>query len=152
MTRPPPRSTRTDTLFPYTTLFRSLLAVVAFAAGIAGFVASASTPAQTSATSSTAPTAAASNTADLVEKVEILTKARTAVDVPLNEPRAIDLGLVNVPGIDKSLTNGVTAKAYTRYVSVQGRNIGQVVLTGVEKDGRQEALEDRKSTRLNSSH
>src|SRR3546814_20850084 len=96
MTRPPPRSTRTDTLFPYTTLFRSLLAVVAFAAGIAGFVASASTPAQTSATSSTAPTAAASNTADLVEKVEILTKARTAVDVPLNEPRAIDLGLVNV--------------------------------------------------------
>src|SRR3546814_10875834 len=24
MTRPPPRSTRTDTLFPYTTLFRSL--------------------------------------------------------------------------------------------------------------------------------
>src|SRR3546814_20241273 len=27
MTRRPPRSTRTDTLFPYTTLFRSLLAL-----------------------------------------------------------------------------------------------------------------------------
>src|SRR3546814_1117641 len=27
MTRPPPRSTRTDTLFPYTTLFRSLWAM-----------------------------------------------------------------------------------------------------------------------------
>src|SRR3546814_18083626 len=27
MRRPPPRSTRTDTLFPYTTLFRSLYAV-----------------------------------------------------------------------------------------------------------------------------
>src|SRR3546814_9533986 len=27
MTRRPPRSTRTDTLFPYTTLFRSLLSV-----------------------------------------------------------------------------------------------------------------------------
>src|SRR3546814_12854521 len=26
MTRPPPRSTRTDTLFPYTTLFRSVVA------------------------------------------------------------------------------------------------------------------------------
>src|SRR3546814_13335254 len=26
MVRPPPRSTRTDTLFPYTTLFRSLIA------------------------------------------------------------------------------------------------------------------------------
>src|SRR3546814_11944276 len=28
MIRPPPRSTRTDTLFPYTTLFRSLMARV----------------------------------------------------------------------------------------------------------------------------
>src|SRR3546814_3689112 len=28
MIRPPPRSTRTDTLFPYTTLFRSHLALV----------------------------------------------------------------------------------------------------------------------------
>src|SRR3546814_17875167 len=28
MTRRPPRSTRTDTLFPYTTLFRSLMRVV----------------------------------------------------------------------------------------------------------------------------
>src|SRR3546814_9983754 len=140
---------------------------------MAGFVASASTPAQTTATSSKGPTAAASNTAERVEKVESLTKARTAGDVPLNEPRAIDLGLVNVPGIEKSLTEGVTAKAYTRYVTVQGRDIGQIVLTGVEKNGRQETLNssdftaqfdltkpqldpaadvDRKSTRLNSIH
>src|SRR3546814_5510267 len=42
--------------------------------------------------------------------------------------------------IEKSLTEGVTAKAYTRYVTVQGRNIGQIVLTGVEKNGRQETL------------
>src|SRR3546814_17460871 len=34
MIRPPPRSTRTDTLFPYTTLFRSLdLAMNVFASG-----------------------------------------------------------------------------------------------------------------------
>src|SRR3546814_13490993 len=31
MIRPPPRSTRTDTLFPYTTLFRSLAAIAAAA-------------------------------------------------------------------------------------------------------------------------
>src|SRR3546814_13429871 len=31
MTPPPPRSTRTDTLFPYTSLFRSLLIMAAFA-------------------------------------------------------------------------------------------------------------------------
>src|SRR3546814_16450952 len=35
MIRRPPTSTRTDTLFPYTTLFRSRMAVVAFAALIA---------------------------------------------------------------------------------------------------------------------
>src|SRR3546814_14707316 len=34
MIRRPPRSTRTDTLFPYTTLFRSLLIVGAGAIGI----------------------------------------------------------------------------------------------------------------------
>src|SRR3546814_15446798 len=33
MIRRPPRSTRTDTLFPYTTLFRSLVEVVVLAAG-----------------------------------------------------------------------------------------------------------------------
>src|SRR3546814_11805100 len=35
MIRQPPRSTRTDTLFPYTTLFRSALAVAHAAAGLA---------------------------------------------------------------------------------------------------------------------
>src|SRR3546814_19996434 len=42
MIRRPPRSTRTDTLFPYTTLFRSNRNVidlfVAYAIGVAGFV------------------------------------------------------------------------------------------------------------------
>src|SRR3546814_18519869 len=33
MMRRPPRSTRTDTLFPYTTLFRALMAVVVAAVG-----------------------------------------------------------------------------------------------------------------------
>src|SRR3546814_11664694 len=40
MIRRPPRSTRTDTLFPYTTLFRSLYGAIALAIsmlGIAGF-------------------------------------------------------------------------------------------------------------------
>src|SRR3546814_2341269 len=33
MIRPPPRSTRTDTLFPYTTLFRSCVRAASFPAG-----------------------------------------------------------------------------------------------------------------------
>lgn len=76
----------------------------------------------------------------LAEKVDIITKARTPVDIPLNEPRSVDLALMNVPGIERNLTEGVTAKAYTRYVDVNNRKIGQVVLIGVEKDGKQEAL------------
>src|SRR3546814_3141352 len=36
MFRRPPRSTRTDTLFPYTTLFRSGLAVILVAIGLYG--------------------------------------------------------------------------------------------------------------------
>lgn len=86
------------------------------------------------------PPVPATDTAALAEKVDIITKARTAVDLPLNEPRAIDLGLTSVPGIDRHLTEGVTAKAYTRYVDVDNKKIGQVVLVGVEKGGRQEAL------------
>src|SRR3546814_3543859 len=38
MIRRPPRSTRTDTLFPYTTLFRSILNEAAMARGLAGLV------------------------------------------------------------------------------------------------------------------
>src|SRR3546814_8901740 len=36
MIRRPPRSTRTDTLFPYTTLFRSDLVRIAISRGVAG--------------------------------------------------------------------------------------------------------------------
>src|SRR3546814_300414 len=41
MTRRPPRSTRTDTLFPYTTLFRSLTAGVALSLSTSGVALSA---------------------------------------------------------------------------------------------------------------
>src|SRR3546814_4764797 len=39
MIRRPPRSTRTDTLFPYTTLFRSALIWASAVAAVVGFVA-----------------------------------------------------------------------------------------------------------------
>src|SRR3546814_16754633 len=38
MIRPPPRSTRTSTLFPYTTLFRSALQLFAYTTTIAIFI------------------------------------------------------------------------------------------------------------------
>jgi len=45
-----------------------------------------------------------------------------------------------LPGISPELTHGVTVKAYTRYVEYEGQRIGQVVLTGVEKNGVRELL------------
>lgn len=75
---------------------------------------------------------------------EILSDIRARVgiltSIPLNTPIAIDLSEVTVPGVSKELTKGVTLKAFTRYVEFEGKKIGQVVLSGVEKDGQQEPL------------
>ena len=73
-------------------------------------------------------------------KVDIMTRALQPTEVPENEARPVDLSLVSVPGVGQDLVQGVTAKAYTRYVAYEGRKIAQVVLVGVEKDGRQEPL------------
>jgi hypothetical protein len=75
-----------------------------------------------------------------VEKTQIRVQPILVTDVPLNEPVAIDLGQLVVPGVSPTLTNGVTVKAYTRYVEYEGQRIGQLVLTGVEKNGAREPL------------
>ena len=68
-------------------------------------------------------------------------RARVATEVPENTPGAVDLRLVGVEGVPAQLIEGVTVKAFTRYVAHEGRLIGQVVAAGLEKDGRLEALE-----------
>lgn len=78
---------------------------------------------------------------EMVRKVNIVTRAKTRTAVSQNEPMAIDLGLVEVPGAPPKLTDGVTAKAYARYVNYEDSLIAQLVLTGVEKDGRSEPLD-----------
>lgn len=78
--------------------------------------------------------------AAMVKKVKIITRSKSATELPENTPIALDLGLVDVPGADSKLTEGVTAKAYARYVKVEEQKVGQLVLSGVEKDGRAEAL------------
>ncbi len=78
---------------------------------------------------------------EMVHKVAIVTRAKTRTAVSQNEPMAIDLGLVDVPGASAKLTEGVTAKAYARYVSYEDSLIAQLVLTGVEKNGRTEKLD-----------
>ncbi|GAB6053079.1 hypothetical protein JCM17960_18990 [Magnetospira thiophila] len=79
--------------------------------------------------------------ATLAAKVNILTRAARLTEIPEGEPLPLDLSLLTVPGASPDLTRGVTAKAYARYVTVEDKRIGQVVLVGVEKDGRREALD-----------
>jgi len=71
---------------------------------------------------------------NIVSRVDVLTS------IPANTPVAIDLKFLRVPGVPETLTTGVTVKAYTRYVNYQNRKIGQIVLIGLEKNGRIENL------------
>ena len=75
-----------------------------------------------------------------VERALIRARPRVPTDVPENAPRAVDLGLVGIEGVAPTLIKGVTLKAFTRFVRYRDRRIGQVVLTGLEKAGRIEAL------------
>lgn len=75
-----------------------------------------------------------------VEPPQIRLRPLLATDVPLNEPVAVDLGALSVSGVAPSLTAGVTVKAYTRHVEFEGSRVGQLVLTGVEKNGAREHL------------
>lgn len=88
-----------------------------------------------------APVQAEPGIEEMVHKVDIVTRAKTRTAVSQNEPVAIDLGLVEVPGAPRKLTEGVTAKAYARYVTYKDSLIAQLVLTGVEKNGKSEPLD-----------
>src|SRR3546814_11244584 len=99
MTRRPPRSTRTDTLFPYTTRFRSqLLRLARIDGGAAGDVHVGGAPGD-------------------VEKAALVEAAEVA-------------------GVEPAL--------------LQRLGIGLRIIVVAGEDGR--AAQDRKSTRLNSSH
>lgn len=90
-------------------------------------------------TTATAP-ADAGTVEELAKRINIVTATAQKTAIPENDPVQVDLGLVDVPGVPAKLTEGVTAKGYTRYVVVDGKKVGQLVLGGVEKDGRSEPL------------
>ncbi|MBF0250767.1 MAG: hypothetical protein HQL35_09095 [Alphaproteobacteria bacterium] len=96
--------------------------------------------AQTATTVTTTEPTATATPGMVSPKVEIRMRAPEITEIPLNAPQAIDLGSLSVPGASKDLTDGVTVKAFTRYVEYEGRKIGQIVLAGVEKDGQVEPL------------
>jgi hypothetical protein len=92
------------------------------------------------------PALAADNTAGTTpagmeaSKVNIRMRPPAMTNVPLNEPAVIDLGSLAGEGIPANLTEGVVVKAYTRYVKFEGKNIAQMMLAAVEKNGRREDL------------
>jgi len=86
------------------------------------------------------PTATVDPASPLPTTTNIRARVDMLTSIPLNTPTAIDLGQIDVPGVSKNLTEGVTLKAFTRYIEYEGRKIGQVVVSGVEKNGQREQL------------
>ena len=78
-----------------------------------------------------------------------LLTARPAKDkTPLKqEVTPLDLNFSEIKGLPEDVTTkDVTIKGYTRYVEVDGKKIGQLVLTGLERDGEAADLDPLKFT------
>lgn len=76
--------------------------------------------------------------------VKIQSRPKAATQIPENQPVQLDLSLVNVPDVPKPLLEGVTGNAFARYVEVDKKLVGQMVLAGVSKDGKVEPLDTTK--------
>src|SRR3546814_5190266 len=122
MIRRPPRSTRTDTLFPYTTLFRSLAVSLSAASAI---------PAATAAIS--AATAAAARLRDRNHRAVVVLEAD------------IDAHAFPEP-------EGQVGDAQALGHFLVEALLDLLCLTLVRFGGKAGVRADRKSTRLNSSH
>ncbi|NMM43921.1 hypothetical protein HH303_05505 [Rhodospirillaceae bacterium KN72] len=117
------------------------------AAVLAGFILPApalSVPVLAQTTSSEPAETTGTSEDSLTQLVDIVARSPAVVPLASGEPVAVDLSLVSVPGAEPGLATGVTAKGFARYVDVDGRKIGQVVLTGVAKGAKQEALTPEK--------
>ena len=118
------------------------LVVPLLAAGLAAATGALGQTAQPATPSAGAEEAAADpdDMAAISRIIEIETRPNAATPVPETEPIALDMTFIEVPDIPKALTDGVTANAHARHVIVEDRMIGQLVLGGVSKKDRVEAL------------
>src|SRR3546814_1768802 len=135
MIRRPPRSTRTDTLFPYTTLFRSIEKASAFDGAddarlieVGGIL--------------SAGTSAAADMSSLVTWVETITAECATAETSLSD--AALAAATELKG--KALSAREAAKVSA------GALFDDEPLHGVSSDSWRRLWRDRKSTRLNSSH
>tara|TARA_E500000318_G_scaffold100895_1_gene103959 strand:- start:4021 stop:6207 length:2187 start_codon:yes stop_codon:yes gene_type:complete len=74
------------------------------------------------------------------KKIDIEVRPVTSIEIPEHEAASFEMNFDKVPEIDPELTQNVTVDAYTRYVDVDGQRIAQLVLSGVRKGERAEAL------------
>src|SRR3546814_8288126 len=121
MIRRPPRSTRTDTLFPYTTLFRSL--------AVAEIMRRAGVP------------------AGVVNVVNSSDPGPLCSGI-LHDPRVRKLSFTGSTEVGRILLRQAADQVISSSMELGG-NAPFLVLDDADID---EALEDRESTRLNSSH
>src|SRR3546814_3837296 len=138
MIRRPPKSTRTDTLFPYTTLFRSLLARldrplghpeqadVVVALGIAGDL-----------------DELRHTFAPAVERLDPGARSALVVKVEIDVAAAVAVALHETEAARVLVAEGA---------DLESRPVGQWPPDPLAPAGGQQHSVDRKSTRLNSSH
>src|SRR3546814_8226132 len=123
MIRRPPRSTRTDTLFPYTTLFRSKVAIEI--GDEVGYTSQ--------------------------EVAAEFESARRRIGVPITAEQALQLGVLDQI-MNDMVTEGLMTAATRRLdLSIDDATVADFIRSRfVDATGQFER--DRKSTRLNSSH
>jgi len=117
---------------------------IASAVIVLGFACSAAaqtvTTGQTSPTATTtAPAAPADQALSDIITVPAWPKSGVALTAD-SQPVAASFGLGAVEGIDPKLLAGVTANGYARKVAVENQTVGQVLITSVAKDRKEEAI------------
>ena len=74
------------------------------------------------------------------KKIDIEVRPVSSIEIPEHDATSFEMNFDKVPDIPPELTQNVTVDAYTRYVDVDGQRIAQLVLSGVRKGERAEAL------------
>ena len=82
-----------------------------------------------------------------IQQEKIVATPIAPLQIPENDALEFDLKLVKIPGLNSDDSKGIKAKGYTRYITHEGKKIGQVVLSGLEKNGQSVPLD---TTKFNS--
>ncbi len=105
----------------------------------AGTAPAGATPAATGATAGT-KTGTAATGQSAVDLISVPVIPIQTLQLPAQQPVATSFQLGQVEGIKPELVEGVTAKGYARKVDVEDKSVGQILVTTVAKDDREEVI------------